>query len=75
MMLLNQGMIVRVPRCDKSKGLLDSILRHMCDVDRMKYAMTMGVVIIGRQWMLTCKSCFAASAPARVLNVTKPTGC
>lgn len=23
---------------------------------------------------LTCKSCFAASAPARVLNVTNPTG-
>jgi hypothetical protein len=24
---------------------------------------------------LTCKSCLAASAPALVLNVTKPTGC
>ena len=24
---------------------------------------------------LTCKSCLAASAPARVLKVTKPTGC
>ena len=24
---------------------------------------------------LTCKSCFAASAPARVENVTNPTGC
>jgi hypothetical protein len=23
----------------------------------------------------TCRSCFAASAPARVLNVTNPTGC
>jgi hypothetical protein len=23
----------------------------------------------------TCKSCLAASAPARVLNVTNPTGC
>lgn len=29
---------------------------------------------ISRRFWLTCKSCFAASAPALVLNVTNPTG-
>lgn len=38
----------------------------------------MSVGVMKRWWdkrVLTCRSCLAASAPARVWNVTKPTGC
>lgn len=31
--------------------------------------------VVYKSYELTCKSCLAASAPALVLNVTKPTGC
>lgn len=81
-MLLNHGIIVRVPRWDKSRIKLH-ITTHVrlfigCRgrerTNRCCHNPGRRVKAISISARLTCKSCFAASAPALVLNVTKPTG-
>lgn len=84
---LNQGN-VHVYRCDNLSYTMASFKTWKCEklgenlhknitryLSILRWKMKKSSGDFYRSFELTCKSCFAASAPALVLNVTNPTGC